>query len=112
MRFIFPKNYKYRAKIFGFIDYVTAIVDLLIGIILFLILKIFIAKISTRIYIFIILFVPIILFSIFVSDGENIIVYLIRIIKFIKRRGVYFYNKNNDVEEEESSAIHRKIRQK
>ena len=95
MKFIFPKNYKYRAKILGFIDYSTAVVDLIIGIILFLFLKIFVKKISTRIYIFIILFVPIILFSIFVADGENIIVYLVRIIRFMKRRGVYFYSKNN-----------------
>ena len=97
MKFIFPKNYKYRAKIFGFIDYVTAIVDLIIGIILFFILKIFVMKISTRIYIFTIVFIPIVLFSIFVSDGENIIIYLIRIIKFIKRRGVYFYSKNSSM---------------
>ena len=94
MKFIFPKNYKYQSKILGFIDYITAIVDLVIGITLFLLLKIFIKTISIRIYIFIILFVPIILFSIFASDGENIIIYIYKIIKFIKRRGVYFYMKN------------------
>jgi len=111
MKFIFPKNYRYRAKILGFIDYVTAIVDLLIGIILFFILKIFPISISIRIYIFILLFVPIVLFSVFAADGENIIVYLIRIIRFIKRRGVYFYDKNNDdLDGEEKVAIHRKIR--
>ena len=41
MKFIFPKNYKYKSKILGFIYYVTAIVDLIIGIILFSILRIF-----------------------------------------------------------------------
>lgn len=95
MRFIFPKNYKYRAKILGFIDYVTAIVDALLGFVLFFLIKLFVKKLSTQIYIFIILFIPIILFSIFVSDGENIISYTIQIIKFIKRRGVYFYDKND-----------------
>lgn len=93
MKFIFPRNYKYRAKILGFIDYVTAIVDLIIGIILFSILRIFVSSISTRIYIFIILFVPIILFSVFVAGGENIIIYIVQIVKFLKRRGVYFYKK-------------------
>ena len=93
MKFIFPKNYRYRAKILGIIDYVTAIVDSLIGILLFFIIRIFIKKITTQIYIFVILFVPILLFSVFVSDGENIITYTIQIIKFIKKRGIYFYDK-------------------
>lgn len=96
MKFIFPRNYKYRPKIFGFIDYVTAIVDLVIGISLFFILRIFITSISTRIYIFTILFVPIILFSIFVTGGENIVTYIIQIVKFMKRRGVYLYKKENN----------------
>lgn len=95
MKFIFPKNYRYRAKILGFIDYVTAIVDSLIGILLFFIIRIFVKKITTQIYILIVLFVPIILFSVFVSDGENIITYTIQIIKFVKRRGIYFYGKKN-----------------
>ena len=95
MKFIFPKNYRYRAKIFGIIDYITAIIDSLIGILLFFLIRIFIKKITTQIYIFIILFVPIILFSVFISDGENIIVYIIQIVKFIKKRGIYFYYKNN-----------------
>ena len=95
MKFIFPKNYRYRAKILGFIDYVTAIVDSLIGILLSFIIRIFVKKITTQIYILIVLFVPIILFSVFVSDGENIITYTIQIIKFVKRRGIYFYEKKN-----------------
>ena len=95
MKFIFPKNYKYRAKILGFIDYITAITCSVIGILLFLIIHILFKKITTQIYIFVILFVPIVLFSIFVSDGENIISYTLQIIRFIKRRGIYFYNKNN-----------------
>lgn len=48
MKFIFPKNYKYRAKILGFIDYITAIVDALIGLLLFFIIRIFVKKVTTR----------------------------------------------------------------
>ena len=110
MKFIFPKNYKYRAKILGFIDYVTAIVDLLIGIILFLILKIFVKRISIRIYIFIVLFLPIILFSIFFKDGENIVSYFIMIVRFLKRRGIYFYEKNYSIKNENKIIRHRKIK--
>ena len=49
MKFIFPKNYKYNAKILGFIDYTTAIIDVIIGMIIFLMIHIFIKKISTQI---------------------------------------------------------------
>jgi hypothetical protein len=45
MKFIFPKNYKYNAKILGFIDYSTAIFDTIIGVILFLIIHLIFKKI-------------------------------------------------------------------
>ena len=102
MKFIFPKNYKYRTKILGFLDYITAIIDLIIGFLLFLLIKIFIKKISLQIYIFIILFIPIVLFSIFIAEGENIFTYIIMIIRFVKRRGVYFYSKINELEKKDS----------
>ena len=94
MKFIFPKNYKYRAKILGFIDYVTATIDLIIGFILIFLIRIFVKKITTQIYILVVLFIPIVLFSVFVADGENIILYTIQIFKFMKKRGIYFYDKN------------------
>jgi hypothetical protein len=93
MKFIFPKNYKYNAKILGFIDYVTAIVDLIIGIILWSIIHIIFSKLTTQIYVFLILFIPIFLFSILETGGENILIYVFFIIKFIKNRKVYFYRK-------------------
>lgn len=73
MRFIFPKNYKYKAKILGFIDYITAIFDLIIGIILFTILNMIINSIETKLYIFIILYVPIVLFSVLGSRWRKYI---------------------------------------
>ncbi len=94
LKFIFPKNYKYNTKILGFIDYITAIVDLIIGVILFTILHFILKNLSTLIYIFISLYFPIILFSVLGTNGENIIEFLIYIIKFIKNRKVYFYEKS------------------
>jgi hypothetical protein len=93
MKFIYPKNYKYKAKILGFIDYVTAIFDLIIGIILWSIIHVILKKITTQIYVFIILFIPILLFSVLETGGENIIIYTVYIIKFFKNRKVYFYRK-------------------
>ena len=96
MKFIFPKNYKYNTKILGFINYVTAIIDLIIGILLFIILNLFIKKLEIKIYIFISLFFPILLFSIFGTNGENIIDFIIYIYKFFKKRKIYFYKKIGD----------------
>ena len=96
MKFIFPKNYRYRSKILGFLDYVTALVDLVVGIFLFLFIKLFVQKITVQVYIFIILFVPIVLLSVFVLDGENIIDYFYMIVVFCRRRGVYLYQRKYD----------------
>ena len=80
-------------KIFGFIDYITALFDLIIGIILFTIIHLIFKNIMMEIYIFIIIFIPILLFSILESSGENIVIYIICIIKFINKRKIYFYEK-------------------
>lgn len=64
MKFIFPKNYKYNRKILSFLDYKTAIIDLILGLLLFLIIRTIFNNLSTQIYIFIVLFLPILLFSI------------------------------------------------
>jgi hypothetical protein len=98
MKFIFPKNYRYTSKILGFIDYVTAIVDLTIGIILFLIIKLLFRKISIQIYFFVILYLPFILFTIFLVKEENIVDFVSCIIKFIKKRGVYVYEKEDKID--------------
>ena len=84
MKFIFPKNYKYNAKLFGFIDYTTAIIDLIIGIILFLIVHAIFTNIGTQVYVFISLFSPIIPFSFLGVNKENILDFSLYIIKFFK----------------------------
>ena len=96
MKFIFPKNYKLNRKILGFLDYKTAIIDLCLGVFLLLIIRAIISNLSTQIYVFIILFLPVLLFSILGTGGENIIDFTIYIIKFFKNRKVYFYEKKTD----------------
>ena len=96
IKFIFPKNYKYNTKILGFIDYKTAAIDVIIGALLFLIVKAIFKTLSTQIYIFISLFFPVLLFSILGTNGENIIEFSIYIIKFFKNRKVYFYEKERN----------------
>lgn len=96
MKFIFPKNYKINRKILGFLDYKTAVIDLILGLLLLLLIRAMFTSLSTQIYVFIILFLPILLFSILGTGGENIIDFTIYIIKFFKNRKVYFYEKKDD----------------
>lgn len=95
MKFIFPKNYNFKYKLLGFIDYSTAILDAIIGFVLFGIISIFTSSIATKIYIFIIMYVPIFLFSIFGLGRENILSVIYYLFKYFKNRGIYLYKKSN-----------------
>lgn len=95
MKFIFPKNYNFKYKLLGFIDYSTAILDAIIGFILLGVIHLFISSIVTKIYIFIILYVPIFLFSIFGIGRENLLSVIYYIFKFFQRRGIYLYKKSS-----------------
>lgn len=93
MKFIFPKNYSFKYKLLGFIDYSTAIVDCLLGFLLYFIIGIFIKTITTRIYIFIVFFFPLILFSIFGLGRENLISVVFYMYSFFRKQKIYLYNK-------------------
>ena len=94
LKFIFPKNYSFKYKLLGFIDYTTAILDSILGFILSFILSIFIKSIASRIYIFIIIFFPLVLFSIFGLGRENLISVILYMYNFFKNQNVYLYNKH------------------
>ena len=58
MKFIFPQNYNFKSKLFGFIDYSTLILNLVWGLFVFSIVYFFIPNITMKIGVFIILFLP------------------------------------------------------
>lgn len=95
MKFIFPKNYNFKYKLLGFIDYSTAIILLIIGFILYFLLNIFIHNLLIKIYIFIIIFLPILLFSIFGLGSENLFSVIYYMYTFIKNKNIYLYSKKN-----------------
>ena len=95
MNFVFPKNYSFKPKLLGFIDYSTAILDSIIGIILFLIINIFIKSLSAKISVFITLFLPIVLVSIIGLNKESFITVFKYMYKFIKNQNVYLYDKRS-----------------
>lgn len=97
MHFIFPKNYNFKPKILGFIEYSTAILDVVFGIVLYFLVNLIFKNINLKIYIFISLFFPIFLISILGINKESIISVFIYIFKFLKNQNNYLYSKNNKI---------------
>lgn len=95
MHFIFPKNYNFKPKLLGFIEYSTAILDTIIGVVLYFFVNFFFTNINTKIYVFIILFLPILLISILGINRESFISVFKYIFKFLKNQNVYLYSKNH-----------------
>ena len=53
MLFVFPKNYNFKPKLFGLIEYTTAIFDAITAIIIYFFINLFIADISIKLVVFI-----------------------------------------------------------
>ena len=95
MHFIFPKNYDFKSKLLGIIEYSTAILDLIIGILIYLLVNLIFENINLKIYVFTSLFFPVLLISILGINKENIISIVIYMFKFFKNQNIYLYKKNN-----------------
>ena len=95
MHFIFPKNYNFKPKLFGIIDYSTAIIDIFLGIILFSITNFLFNNITIKIYFFISLYFPILLFSFLGIQKESFLNVLLYMVKFFKNQNIYLYIKNS-----------------
>ena len=94
MHFIFPKNYNFKQKLLGFIDYSTSILDTIIGIIIYFLVNVFFTNLNVKIYVFVSIFFPILLISILGINKESFISVFTYMFKFIKNQNVYLYNRN------------------
>ena len=94
MKFIFPRNYNFNTKILGIIDYTSAIIDLIWAGIIFILLNLIFKNIQIKIFIFIILVVPVLIISIVGINGENMLNVIIYFSKYLFKPKVYVYNKN------------------
>lgn len=95
MKFIFPQNYNFRNKLFGFIDYPTIIVVIIWCLIIFLFVNFLFSDINIKIFLFISLSFPIILFSIYGFNGESFVYIVSYVICFAFKQKKYFFFKNN-----------------
>ena len=93
MKFIFPQNYNFNTKLFGLLDYPTAIFNFILWIIIFIITKLFITDFLYKIIFFIITCFPILLISLFGFHQENIIYVLKYLFVFYKNNKIYLYKK-------------------
>mgnify|MGYP004445867373 FL=1 len=95
LKFIFPQNYKFSTKIFGLIDYQTAILNCIWGGGIFLIINTLFKNINIKIFLFISFVFPILIFSIVGINGEKIIDVIIYMSKFIIKPKLLFYDKSS-----------------
>ena len=94
INFIFPKNYKFKSKLFGFIDYTTAIFVVSYGVIMLIILNLIFNNLNIKIYLFVSLYFPIVLFSFLGINNENIIDIIKYLFKYFISKKVILYGKN------------------
>ena len=94
MNFVFPKNYNFKSKFLGFIEYSTAILDTCVGIIIYFLVNLLFYDINTKIYVFISSFFPILLISILGINKESFISVFKYVFKFLKNQKIYLYKRN------------------
>ena len=89
--YIFPKNYNFKNKIGGVIDYPTAIFNLLFIFLLYKFISIFNLTLTSKLIFISIFYTPIFLVSIFNHNDDNIICIAYYVIKFLVRPKLYLY---------------------
>ena len=92
MKFIFPQNYNFNYKLFGFFDYTTIFLNIFFGFIIYLISNIF-SNLYLKLCFFIILFFPFLLISIIGFNNEKFLYIIKYIYLYIKSTKYYIYKK-------------------
>lgn len=92
MKFIIPKNYNYKNKLLGFIDYPTVIINIIYFLFLYCLFNLFFSNFLTlKIFFLILFYFPFLLFSIIGFNHENFIYILFYILKYLIKPKLYLY---------------------
>lgn len=94
MKFIFPRNYNFKTKLFGVFDYFTIIINIIFDLFIFSLCNLLFNNINIKIFICISLCFPLLLLSIVGLNNENIFLVLIYIVKYFVKPKLYLYNKS------------------
>lgn len=95
MKFIFPQNYDFKNKLFGIIDYSTAFVNLLWYAFVFIFINLIFKDLTLKIFIFVVLCFPLLLFSFAGFHGENILYLFSYLAHFLMKPKLFLYKKSN-----------------
>ena len=93
MKFIFPQNYNFSNKLFGFFDYSTAVFLVCWCLIIGFLLHVLIPFWTLKIVLFIVLCFPLVLFSIIGFNNENILYVIGYLLRFSKKNKCIFFRK-------------------
>ena len=93
MKFIFPKNYDFKSKLFGVFDYLTIIIDIIYTLFIFSVCNLIFDDINIKIFLIISLCFPLFILSIVGLNNENVFLVLIYIFKYFFKPKLYLYNK-------------------
>lgn len=93
MKFIFPQNYDFKNKILGVIDYSTAFVNLLWYAVVFILVSLLFNDWSLKIFVFVSLCFPLLLFSFAGFNGENVVYVFSYLFRFLSRPKLFLYRR-------------------
>lgn len=93
MNFIIPKNYNFKNKLFGIIDYTTAIFNTIWNVLLYFILKNIEITISIKICIFSSLSFPVLLLTLIGFNNESPIYTIKYLLNYLKSQKVFLFKK-------------------
>lgn len=93
MKFIFPRNYDFKTKLFGVFDYFTLIVNIIFDLFIFCLCNLIFTNINIKVFICISLCFPLLILSFVGLNNENVFLVLIYIFKYFIKPKLYLYNK-------------------
>ena len=93
MEFIFPQNYNFKYKLFGVLDFSTAIFNLIWCLFILFFINLFFYDFNLKIIIFIIFCFPILLISVIGFNHENFLYVIFYFFKFLKNPKLYLFKK-------------------
>ena len=95
IKFIFPKNFNFKNKLFGVIDYSTIFLNLIWFGFIFIIIHLFFRSLIIKIVLFILFCFPFLLISISGFNGENFLYVFRYMLSFSLKQKLYFYSKKS-----------------
>lgn len=91
MKFIIPQNFNFKSKLFGIIDYSTALFNVFWFAFVICLINIFKLGIYLKIFFVIVFSFPVLLFSIIGFNHESIVYVLLYMLKYLFSQKIYLY---------------------